>query len=109
MGSEQSQIRVLVLAAQGFAGRTAGRPKLRVARLFNRAALLTRLAPGITHVDVAMASKRLIKELQQYQKDPSPALDLLEPVSEDDLFHLVAILIGPDGTAYEGIVLVGSN
>lgn len=49
-----------------------------------------------------MAAKRLAKELQQYQKDPSPALELLEPVDENDILHLVAILVGPDGTAYEG-------
>lgn len=49
-----------------------------------------------------MAAKRLIKELQQYQKEPSPALTRLEPVSEDDLFHLAATLKGPEGTAYEG-------
>ncbi|KAM0691122.1 hypothetical protein Q7P36_009893 [Cladosporium allicinum] len=49
-----------------------------------------------------MASKRLIKELDQYNKDPSPAVTLLEPTSDDDLFHLTAVLRGPDGTAYEG-------
>ena len=50
-----------------------------------------------------MASKRLIKELDQYNKDPSPAVTLLEPTDDDDLFHLTAVLRGPDGTAYEGI------
>ncbi|KAK4505078.1 hypothetical protein PRZ48_003041 [Zasmidium cellare] len=49
-----------------------------------------------------MASKRLIKELDAYNKDPSPALKALEPKSEDDLFHWVAVLRGPEGTAYEG-------
>ena len=52
-----------------------------------------------------MAAKRLIKELDQYNKDPSPAVLRLEPTSDDDLFHLTAILRGPDGTAYEGMVL----
>jgi len=49
-----------------------------------------------------MASKRLIKELDQYNKDPSPAVTRLEPTNDDDLFHLTAVLRGPDGTAYEG-------
>ncbi|KAK3679092.1 hypothetical protein LTR37_021454 [Vermiconidia calcicola] len=49
-----------------------------------------------------MASKRLIKELSGYSRDPSPAVVSLEPVSDDDLFHLKAVLRGPDGTAYEG-------
>ena len=49
-----------------------------------------------------MASKRLIKELDAYNRDPSPALSTLEPVSDDDLFHLTAVLRGPEETAYEG-------
>jgi len=49
-----------------------------------------------------MAAKRLIKELDQYNKDPSTAVLRLEPTSEDDIFHLTAVLRGPDGTAYEG-------
>lgn len=49
-----------------------------------------------------MAAKRLIKELDQYNKDPSPAVVRLEPTSEDDIFHLTAVLRGPEGTAYEG-------
>ena len=51
-----------------------------------------------------MASKRLIKELDAYNKDPSSALASLEPVSDEDLFHLKAVLRGPEGTAYEGTV-----
>jgi len=49
-----------------------------------------------------MAAKRLIKELDQYAKDPSPALLRLEPTSDEDIFHLTAVLRGPQGTAYEG-------
>jgi len=49
-----------------------------------------------------MASKRLIKELDAYQKDPSPVVARLEPTSDDDILHLTAVLQGPDGTAYEG-------
>lgn len=52
-----------------------------------------------------MAAKRLIKELDQYNKDPSPAVLRLEPTSDDDLFHLTAVLRGPDSTAYEGEIL----
>lgn len=50
-----------------------------------------------------MATKRLLKELEQYRKDPSRAVPSLEPVSDDDLFKLKAALRGPEGTAYEGI------
>lgn len=51
---------------------------------------------------IAMASKRLIKELEAYNRDPSPALKALEPKNEEDLFHWVGVLRGPEGTAYEG-------
>lgn len=49
-----------------------------------------------------MASKRVLKELEQYAKDPSAAVAKLEPV-EDDVSNLTAVLRGPEGTAYEGI------
>ncbi|KAK5137090.1 hypothetical protein LTR08_001099 [Meristemomyces frigidus] len=49
-----------------------------------------------------MASKRLIKELDQYSKEPSPAVTRLELINDDDLTRLTASLRGPDGTAYEG-------
>jgi len=49
-----------------------------------------------------MSSKRLIKELEQYNKDPSPAVSRLEPVG-DDLTQLTAVLVGPAGTAYESM------
>ena len=49
-----------------------------------------------------MASKRLIKELDAYNRDPSPALASLETVSDDDLLHLRAVLRGPEDTAYQG-------
>ncbi|KAF2770818.1 ubiquitin-conjugating enzyme [Teratosphaeria nubilosa] len=49
-----------------------------------------------------MATKRLLKELDQHRKDPSPAVSRLEPVSDNDLLHLTATLQGPEGTAYEG-------
>ena len=49
-----------------------------------------------------MAAKRLIKELEAYNRDPSSAIVALEPVSDEDLFHLSAVLVGPEETAYEG-------
>lgn len=49
-----------------------------------------------------MATKRLIKELDAYNREPSAALSRLEPVSDDDVFQLAAVLRGPEGTAYEG-------
>lgn len=50
-----------------------------------------------------MATKRLIKELDAYNRDPSsPAVAELYPVREDDLMELRAVLRGPEGTGYEG-------
>jgi peroxin-4 len=49
-----------------------------------------------------MSTKRIIKELDAYHREASSALDQLEPVNDDDLFHLTAVLRGPGGTAYEG-------
>ena len=51
-----------------------------------------------------MASKRLIKELDAYNREPSSAVVTLEPTSDDDLLHLKAVLRGPDDTAYEGTI-----
>ncbi|KAK3616070.1 hypothetical protein LTR56_026197 [Elasticomyces elasticus] len=48
-----------------------------------------------------MASRRLIKELEQYSKDPFHAIARLDAVG-DDLTQLSADLRGPEGTAYEG-------
>ena len=50
-----------------------------------------------------MAAKRLIKELDAYNREPSPALSSLQPASDEDLFRLTAVLRGPEDTAYEGI------
>nr|POE76655.1 ubiquitin-conjugating enzyme e2 16 [Quercus suber] len=49
-----------------------------------------------------MATKRTIKELDAYRKDPSAAVSSLAPVNDDDLRTLRAVLTGPAGTAYEG-------
>lgn len=51
-----------------------------------------------------MASKRLIKELDAYARDPAshPAVAELQPVSEDNLLEMRAALRGPEGTGYEG-------
>ena len=57
---------------------------------------------GSNPKSVNMATKRLIKELDQYNKDPSPAVVRLEPVG-DDITQLTAVLLGPEGTAYEGL------
>ena len=51
-----------------------------------------------------MATKRLIKELDAYNRDPSsPAVAELYPLRDDDLMELRAVLRGPEGTGYEGI------
>ena len=49
------------------------------------------------------SSKRILKELEAYHRDPSPALVSLEPAEEDNLTEFRAVLRGPDGTAYEGM------
>jgi len=57
------------------------------------------------YIGCAMAAKRLIKELDAYNRDGSSAVSSLEAVEDEDLFHLTAILRGPEETAYEGIEL----
>jgi ubiquitin-protein ligase len=49
-----------------------------------------------------MANKRLMKELDAYNRETQPIVASLEPESDDDLLHLRAVLRGPDDTAYEG-------
>lgn len=48
------------------------------------------------------ATRRLLKELQNYERDPSEALLHLAPTHDDDLMHWTAVLKGVNGTAYEG-------
>ena len=48
------------------------------------------------------ATKRLMTELQSYQKDPNAELLDLGPVDEEDVMHWRAVMKGVDGTAYEG-------
>ncbi|WPH00989.1 hypothetical protein R9X50_00382300 [Acrodontium crateriforme] len=48
-----------------------------------------------------MATKRLLKELEAYNRGPSPHVLRLEPVNDDNLLSLSADLRGPDGTAYQ--------
>lgn len=47
------------------------------------------------------ATKRLMTELQSYQKDPNAELLDLGPADED-VMHWRAVMKGVDGTAYEG-------
>lgn len=49
------------------------------------------------------SSRRLINELQKYERDPSEALVHLGPVDDHDLMHWTAVLKGPSDTPYEGI------
>jgi ubiquitin-protein ligase len=48
------------------------------------------------------ANRRLLKELAAHQADPNPALQMLEPESEEDMLTWVAILKGPTESAYHG-------
>ncbi|KAJ8109397.1 hypothetical protein OPT61_g7489 [Boeremia exigua] len=47
------------------------------------------------------ATKRLMTELQSYQKDPNEELLDLGPADED-VMHWRAVMKGVEGTAYEG-------
>lgn len=48
------------------------------------------------------SAKRILKELSNYEREPSEALLHLAPVHDDDLMHWTAVMKGVDGTAYEG-------
>ncbi|KAA8902580.1 ubiquitin-conjugating enzyme/RWD-like protein, partial [Sphaerosporella brunnea] len=48
------------------------------------------------------APKRLIKELAEYANNPNPVLASLGPVSDEDLLHWRAELLGPQGSMYQG-------
>lgn len=49
--------------------------------------------------------KRLLTELQTYQSDPNEALLELGPINDDELMHWQAVMVGLQGTAYEGTAL----
>lgn len=55
---------------------------------------------------MSAAVKRLLKELASNYADPNPALDLLEPVSEDDMFTWKAVLNGVQNSPYEGKMII---
>ncbi|KAF2746096.1 UBC-like protein [Sporormia fimetaria CBS 119925] len=46
--------------------------------------------------------KRLMAELKTYHSDPNDALTSLGPITEDELLHWRAVMLGVPGTAYEG-------
>jgi len=54
------------------------------------------------------ATKRLMTELQTYQKDPNEELLDLGPADED-VMHWRAVMKGVEGTAYEGMSSDHSN
>lgn len=54
---------------------------------------------------MAAATKRLLKELASNYADPNPALSLLEPIAEDNIFTWRAVLNGVEASPYEGIHL----
>ncbi|KAL1297217.1 hypothetical protein AAFC00_004783 [Neodothiora populina] len=48
------------------------------------------------------STRRLLNELQRYERGPSEALLHLAPVHDDDLMHWNAVMKGVDGTPYQG-------
>ena len=54
------------------------------------------------------ATKRLMTELQTYQRDPSEELLDLGPADED-IMHWRAVMKGVQGTAYEGTFIRGRS
>lgn len=49
-------------------------------------------------------TKRLLQELKDHNSEPLPFLQHLGPKSESQLFEWEAIMRGPGGTAYEGML-----
>ncbi|TPX68410.1 hypothetical protein SpCBS45565_g03107 [Spizellomyces sp. 'palustris'] len=47
-------------------------------------------------------TRRLIKELRDYQRDPNPQVVELSPTSDDNLLAWRAVIVGQEGTIYEG-------
>ena len=47
-------------------------------------------------------SRRLLKELRDYQKEPNPDLAELSPISDDNILIWNAVLCGEPDTPYEG-------
>lgn len=47
------------------------------------------------------STRRLLNELQNYRKEPNPALLSLAPISEDSIAHWEAVMVGVPGSAYE--------
>lgn len=48
-------------------------------------------------------TKRLLRELKEYSREPNDALVSLAPVSDDDILHWEAVLKGVPDSPYEGI------
>lgn len=48
------------------------------------------------------STRRILNELQNYERDPSEALLHLAPINDDNLMHWTAVMKGVDGTAYQG-------
>ncbi|KAF8545499.1 ubiquitin-conjugating enzyme/RWD-like protein [Trichophaea hybrida] len=48
------------------------------------------------------AARRLLHELKQYETSSNTSVARLGPITDTDLLHWEAILLGPPGTPYEG-------
>ena len=62
--------------------------------------------PSASTKSAASATKRLAREIQDYESNPNEALLHLGPVGDDDLFQWEAVLKGVRGSAYDGMSVV---
>jgi len=59
-------------------------------------------SPPSSKSSSASATKRLLREIQDYQEAPNDALLHLGPIGDEDLFRWEAVLKGVRGSAYDG-------
>jgi len=63
---------------------------------------ITMSSAASTSGSSSTAARRLIHELKQYESSENTNVASLGPISDTDLLHWEAVLLGPPGTPYEG-------